>query len=120
NLTTYDWLTVFAYIDQHPDKTQTDVVNFFRTRAEGALEFTQATLSRRLKEREEIESRAQSNPTALSSKRPRVVTRPDVEEALVLWVRSMELKGEIMNGPMLREKRRRLEERMGVPDAEQL
>ena len=68
NLTTYDWLTVFAYIDKHPDETQTDVVNFFRTRAEGALEFTQATLSRRLKEREEIESRAQLNPTALSSK----------------------------------------------------
>ena len=29
NLTTYDWLTIFAYIDKHPDETQTDVVNFF-------------------------------------------------------------------------------------------
>ena len=33
NLTLYDWLTVFAYIDEHPDETQTDIVNFFRTRA---------------------------------------------------------------------------------------
>ena len=59
NLTTYDWLTIFAYIDEHPDETQIDVVNFFRTQAKGALEFMQATLSRRLKEREEIETCAQ-------------------------------------------------------------
>ena len=29
NLALYDWLTVFAYIDEHPNETQTDVVNFF-------------------------------------------------------------------------------------------
>ncbi|KAI9570993.1 hypothetical protein HD554DRAFT_2077071 [Boletus coccyginus] len=30
-------IMVFAYIDKHPDETQTDVVNFFRARVEGAL-----------------------------------------------------------------------------------
>ena len=45
NLALYDWLTVFAYIDEHPNETQTDVVNFFSTQVQGALEFTQASLS---------------------------------------------------------------------------
>ena len=120
NLTLHDWLTVFAYMDAHPEVSQMDTVNFFRTRAEGALEFTQASLSWRLKTRGEAECRAQSNPTALSSKRPRIVTRPDVEEALLLWIRSMELKGEVMNSRMLCEKCERIEEKMGVPDAEKL
>ncbi|KAF8550973.1 hypothetical protein OG21DRAFT_1605567 [Imleria badia] len=34
NLTLYDWMTVFGYVDTHPDASQTDVVNFFQTRAE--------------------------------------------------------------------------------------
>ena len=82
--------------------------------------FTQATLSRRLKDHEHIESHAHSNPTALSSKRPQVVTRPDMEEALILWIQSMELKGKMVNGPMLHEKCQQLEEQMDVPEAEQL
>jgi len=42
-----------------------------------------------------------STPTALSSKRIWVVTRPDVEDALVLWVKHMEEKNEHVTGPML-------------------
>jgi len=53
-------------------------------------------------------------------KRPRVVTRPDVEKALFLWVRHMEEKGENINGAMLAEKRRRFEEQLQVPDDERL
>jgi hypothetical protein len=45
------------------------------------------------------------NPNALSSKRPRIVTRPDVDRALFLWIKQMEEKGEHVNGPMLKEKR---------------
>ena len=120
NLTLHDWLTVFAYVDSHPDTPQVQVVEFFRTRPQGALEFTQASLSRKLKTRDQLEQRVHSHPSALASKQPHVVTRPDVEQALVLWIRSMETKGHIVNGPMLREKRRKLEEQMGVPEAEQL
>jgi hypothetical protein len=36
--------------------------------------------------------------------RLRVVTRPDVERALILWVRHMEERGETVNGPMLKAK----------------
>ena len=120
NLTLHDWLTVIRYVDEHPNMPQQSVVDYFRHRAEGALIFTQTTLSRNLKKRVELEARVNANPTSLSSKRPRVVTRPDVERALVLWVKGMEEKCETVNGPMLVEKRRRFEEMMNVPDAERL
>ncbi|KLO10496.1 DDE-domain-containing protein [Schizopora paradoxa] len=120
NLTLADWMMVFAYIDEHPTSSQTDIVNHFHDRHEGALVFTQGTLSRKIKKRAELEERVNSTPTALDSKRPRVVTRPDVEEALVLWVRHMEQKGETVSGKMLVEKRKRFEERMEIPEAQRL
>lgn len=120
NLTLHDWLTVLRYVESHPDMTQMQVVDYFRCRKEGALIFTQSTLSRKLQEHAALKQRATANPAALSSKRPRVVTNPTVERVLVLWVRSMEQKGETVNGPMLVEKRRRFEERLKVPEVEQL
>jgi len=49
----------------------------------------------------ELEARANDNPSALSSKCPCIVTQPDVEKAVYLWVKQMEAKGEVVNGPML-------------------
>jgi len=120
NLTLSDWLTVFAYVDAHQAMPQCDIVNHFKSLRSGALIFTQSTLSRKLKERSTLEARINDNPNALSSKRPRTVTRPDVDRALFLWVRHMEEKGEHVNGPMLKEKRRKFEELFGVPEEEQL
>ncbi|KAF8482661.1 hypothetical protein DFH94DRAFT_612029, partial [Russula ochroleuca] len=120
NLTLRDWMTIFAFIDSHPDMAQAAVVNHFKSKATGALVFTQSTLSRKLKQREKLEERVQSNPNALSSKRPRVVTRPDIERALVLWVQSMEQKRETINEPMLVEKRKQFEEAFNVPDEQRL
>ena len=79
-------MTVYAYADTlpHPIK-QVDVVNYFATRPEGPLIFTQSTLSRKLRHRPEIEARVSSNANALSSKQPRVVTRPDVDRAALFW-----------------------------------
>ena len=66
---------MYAYIDTLPHPiNQGQVVRYFATRPEGALLFTQRTLSRKLKERPEMEARMQSHPNALSCKRPRVVT----------------------------------------------
>jgi hypothetical protein len=79
NLTLHDWMTVFAFIDLHKDLQQAAVVEHFRTKKDGALLFTQSTLSRKIKMRAELEARVDSNPNALSGKRERVVTRPDVE-----------------------------------------
>ena len=45
NLTLSDWLTVFAYIDNHPHELQEAIVNHFQTQVEGALFFDQSTLS---------------------------------------------------------------------------
>jgi hypothetical protein len=122
NLTLADWLRVYAYIDEHPWMTQQAVVNYFKTLHTGALVFTQETLSRNLKPDrcKEREVQATANPTALSSKRPRIVTRPDVERALVLWVHSMEDRGETVTGDMLIEKRRRFEDGFNVPEEERL
>jgi hypothetical protein len=120
NLTLHDWLTVFNYMDKHKDMSQNEVVEHFRTRREGALLFTQATLSRRLANREEMEKRSLETPSALSSKRPRAVTRPDIERYLVEWVKHMEKKGESVSGPMLRAKRQRYEDLCDVPESERL
>ena len=118
NLTLGDWMTVFGFIDTHPYLGQNDIVAHFKSKVDGALVFTQATLSRKLKDRARLEARVESNPIALSSKRPRVVTRPDVERALILWLRSMEEKRETVNGPMLVEKRKRFEKEFNVPTEE--
>ncbi|KIK75163.1 hypothetical protein PAXRUDRAFT_173563 [Paxillus rubicundulus Ve08.2h10] len=120
NLTLVDWLLVYAYIDAHPGVSQANIVEYFQTRHEGALIFNQSTLSRKLRERPSMEARANDNPHALSLKRPRVVTRPDVECALVLWVQDMEQRGETVSGPMLREKRKRFENKFQVPETERL
>ena len=92
NLTLHDWMTVLRFVDEHPSMSQQAIVKHFKTRAEGALIFTQATLSRKLKPqmRAELEARVSETPNALSSKRPHVVTRPDVEKALFLWGRRKE------------------------------
>ncbi|KAI5987728.1 hypothetical protein EDD15DRAFT_2173185, partial [Pisolithus albus] len=104
NLTLHDWLTVFMYVDEHPDLPQEWVVAHFNSWPEGMLKFTQATLYWKLKKREKLEAQVQSHSDALSRKRPRTVTCPEVEWALVLWVCHMEEKGEVVNGPMLQEK----------------
>ena len=62
----------------------------------------------------------ESNPTALSSKCARVVTRPDVERALVKWFKHMEEKGEHVTGAMLMAKREKFENAFQVPEVERL
>jgi hypothetical protein len=122
HLTLSDWLTVVAYHDANQPISQTDVVSHFANRPEGHLIFTQSALSRHLskKGRAEDQARMHTNPTALSGKRARVVTRPDVEKALVLWVRHMEEKGDHVSGPMLVVKRKKFEADMGVPEEERM
>lgn len=120
NLALCDWLTVFTYMDSHPDLTQGQIVRHFSNLKDGALTFTQSTLSRKIEKRLELEERAKATPNALSSKRPRIVTRPDIERALVLWFRHMEEQRETVTGPMLQEKRRRFEEDFNVPEKERL
>jgi hypothetical protein len=120
NLTLADWLTVFKFMDTHPHLSQGQVVDYFGSCTNGALVFQQCTLSRKLAKRAELEDRINSHPNALSSKHVRVVTRPDVKRALILWVHHMESKGETVTGPMLREKRKRFEDLLKVPDTERL
>lgn len=109
------------WIEDHPDKTQADVVEHFKTCTDRALVFTQSTLSHKVAAKAILQQRVHSNPTALSAKRACIVTRPDVEHALVLWVKHMEeVKRKTVTGPMLFEKRKRFEERFDVPLEEKL
>ena len=93
NLTLFNWMTVYAYVDTLPQPIkQGDVVRYFATRPEGPLIFTQSTLSHKPQHCSEMEACTMSNSNALSSKQPRIVTRPDVDHALWLWVQHMEQK----------------------------
>jgi hypothetical protein len=120
NLTLQDWLIIFAFIDAHPTLSQERVVDHFSSLEKGALKFTQSTLSRKIKQQSSLEERVNSNPSALSSKHPRIVTRPDVERALVIWLRGMEEKRETVNGKMLAEKQKLFEKEFDVPENKQL
>jgi hypothetical protein len=71
-----------------------------------------------LKARPQLEECAQSHPSALSSKQPQIVTRPDVEHALILWVWHMEEKGKTLSGLMLRAKHVRFKDWFDVPEGE--
>ena len=61
-----------------------------------------------------------SVPNAPSSKRLRIVTRPDVDRALWLWAQHMEQKQEVINSGMLIAKRAVFEEKLNVPEGERL
>ena len=74
NLMLQNWLEIFDFIDKHPDMSQSEVVVHFVTRLKSPMIFTQATLSRRIKARPELEARAKTTPTALSGKRERIDT----------------------------------------------
>jgi len=87
-------MAVYSYVDTLPQPiNQGEVVNYFATRPEGALLFTQPTLSCKLKHHLKMEVCMHSNPNALSSKRLRIITRPDVDHALWLWVQHKERLG---------------------------
>ncbi|VDB95332.1 unnamed protein product [Peniophora sp. CBMAI 1063] len=122
NLTLGDWITVRDFVDANPGMTQPAVVAHFRERAEGKLIFSQSALSRNMNAegRAALEARRTSTANALSMKRARVVTRPDVEHALWLWQQSMEARGETPNGPMLEAKRARFEQLFDVPQEERM
>ena len=49
-----------------------------------------------------------------------VVTRPDVDCALSLWVQEMNWKGEVVNGAVLMAKQELFERELGVPEVERL
>jgi hypothetical protein len=119
-LTLSDWLLVFSVKDEHPEWEQGQVVKYFAHRKEGVLKFSQSALPKKLAKREELKARAKSFPNALSSKRERVVTCPDVDRALFLWQQRMEGKNESVSADMLCEKCAKFEQLFEVPGAERL
>ena len=103
NLTLHDWLHVVAWYDHNQPISQDETVKHFQNLQVDALIFTQSTLSWHLTENgcQHDQAKLASTPTALSSKHMCIVTRPDMEECLRLWVYHMEEKHETVTGPML-------------------
>jgi hypothetical protein len=116
-------MTVIEYVKAHPAASQDAVVQHFKTCPDGILIFDQSTLSHRLQNQEKLEGFVNAYPNALSMKVMKwqcIVTRPDVEQAVFLWLRHMEEKRESVNGPMLVAKRAKFEKSLGVPEDERL
>ncbi|KIK76363.1 hypothetical protein PAXRUDRAFT_170167, partial [Paxillus rubicundulus Ve08.2h10] len=76
NLMLSDWMHVYSFADAHPTVTQAQIVQHFSSLKTDALLFDQSTLSRKLWEHPKMEAHVSDNPTALSSKRPHIVTSP--------------------------------------------
>ena len=114
NLTINDWLTISTFIDTLPSISQTSVCNHFQSLTDGALEFNQTTLSQKLKKQEKIEAHA------ASTKCQCIVTHPEVDQALYLWLKSMKAKNEVVTGNMLCTKQRFFEQELRVPEEAQL
>jgi hypothetical protein len=107
-------------VDNYPTATQADIVRHFATLKTGRLIFDQSTLSHKLCECPKIEACIHDNSTALSSKWLCIVTCPQAEHVLVIWIQHMESIGETVTGPMLQEKWKCLEEELQVPTEERL
>lgn len=120
NLTLVDWLCVFTFIDVHPLLSQEETVQYFQEKTNRALVFSQSALSHNWKRQQELEEHSQLTPIALSSKHVQVVTRPDVEQALVLWIQHIEETRETYTGDMLQAKRKWFEILPWVPEDQQL
>jgi hypothetical protein len=122
NLTLSDWLVVVDYYDTYQPTSQEEVTNYFAKRPEGALIFMQSSLSHHSSQKghEAGQQKVASNPIALSVNRPYIVTRPDVERPLVLWVKHMEEKGEQVTRPMLMMKHTKYKDALNVPAEEKL
>ncbi|KAJ7196870.1 hypothetical protein GGX14DRAFT_310528, partial [Mycena pura] len=122
NLTLFDWLTVIEYVEEHSESnvSQKDVVEYFANRAEGVLHFTQGALSKKLKIKDELRARANANPSALSAKRPRIVTRPDVEQALWVWHQGAQDRNFTITGEVLIQKRKQIEDLLNIPEEQRL
>jgi hypothetical protein len=89
------------------------VVKYFSSRPDakgGKFLFKQPALSKKAKHKDKIHAlAATAEPNILSMKRARVVTSPEVDKALGLWVQDMEQKRRTVTGPMLVEQRKQFE-----------
>ncbi|CAK5277221.1 unnamed protein product [Mycena citricolor] len=125
NLTNYDWLQVIQYAEKNPGTKQKAVIEFFASRSNaegGKLFFTQGALSKHLnpEKKAALLKLAAENSAALSLKRERVVTSPEVDRGLGLWALDMEQKNRAVTGAMLIEQRKRLEIALNVPEERRL
>ena len=110
------------WYDTNQPVSQEATVNHFKHLCDNALVFNQGTLSCHLTQKghEQDNAKSVATPTALSSKRVRIITRLDVEEALWLWVQHMESKWETISQAILVEKRAQFEDMLEVPESERL
>ena len=122
NLTLYDWLCVVDWFNKNQPISQAATVKHFKTLHDDALVFNQGSISHHLTEKghEQDQAKLTATPSALSSKHIHIVTRPDVEEALWLWVEHMERKQETVSQPMLIEEGAQFEDMLNILESQRL
>ena len=67
DLTLSNWLQVIDYIESHQDKTQKEVVVYFKTQKSSVLSFTQGALSKILKKCGEMQEHTAANPSKVQT-----------------------------------------------------
>jgi len=116
NLTKGDWLVVLNWHHERGNSQDLTVTHF----RELGWKVSQPSLSRNLRSEAELRRQLAAVPNAANAKRDRVVTQPQVDQALFTWQKEMEARGEAVTGPMLMGKCTIFEEKLAVPEEERL
>jgi len=117
NLTYGQWVVVFDFVKAHPELQQDRVVEHFRAMG---WKVSQSNLSKKLQQQDSVRAEMSKTATGVNAKRPRIVACPAIERALVIWLRALEARGELVTGIMLLAKRERFEATLEVPDDERV
>ncbi|KAG8749740.1 hypothetical protein FRC12_013256 [Ceratobasidium sp. 428] len=112
HLTYTDKLRILDYYHAHSHLIQVDVVRALRCEYPT---LSQSTLSNYLSHEQEIRAYVELNPSHLRYKKPFRVALPDVDAALVDWVRDQLNRGERLTGDRICEKGRWFCEEMNIP-----
>jgi len=91
--------------------SQAQTARYFR---ELQMPITQASISRWKQDEGKLRKKVAKGPFAGKMRRVQQVRNPELEEVLVAWVLAREGNGEIVTGPLIKEKAGRFAARMGV------
>jgi len=121
NLTLWDWLTVYTYVDTLPQPVnQGEVVKYFATRPQGALLFSQPTLSCKTAAAPRDGGPCGFNSECIVMQTTTCCHKTRYRSCIVAVGPQMDRKGEPVNSSMLMAKWEAFEKDLEVPEDERL
>ncbi|GAA5993772.1 hypothetical protein JCM10908_006294 [Rhodotorula pacifica] len=116
-LSNNEWLTVFTWMDKNSNSQSAAVRHLEELPPDrGQLIFSQPSLHRHLKRRQEIEAGVGNPSAAKQQKRTAKVAYPQVELALVNWCKGLFARAQVLTGDMIKAKFRALQVSAEVPE----